>query len=330
MIALWRERGASTPRETVGTWGCVRLERLLAPAGAAPRLRVPVLLVPSIINRARIFDLRPTQSLARHLLERGLDVYLLDWGAPSAADAHLDLADYALGLVRRALRRIEETSGATRAHLFGYCLGGTFALIAATRLSNVASVCALTTPVDLAEPGALGVLTDARLVDLERLAAAWPVVPAPALWLAFQALDPVGIGRKWRGLLGRLRDREQRARFLAQERWLADPVPMTARALRGVVGGLYRENALARGTLVLEGRAISLADGRAPVLNLVAEGDTIVPPAASRALERRWGGPVVTRSFRGGHIGVCVGSRAPQGMWAAAAEWLTSRQEEAA
>ena len=123
-------------------------------------------------------------------------------------------------------------------------------------------------------------------------------------------------------------DEEFKARFLAQEGWLSDPVDVTARALREVVQHLYREDALWQGTLALEGAPVRLQDGRCPVLNLIAKGDGIVPPPASRALAERWGGPVTTREFGGGHVGITVGSRARTGMWSAAAEWLSARDAE--
>jgi polyhydroxyalkanoate synthase len=325
MISLFSKRSRGvTPRTAVSTWGPATLYRLKS---ERPRTHtVPVLLVPSIINRPWILDLREGQSLAANLLDAGLDVFVVDWGEPRLADAHLDFGSYALAGLRHMLAAVRAASGADAAHLFGYCLGGTFALAAATRLEGIASVCALATPVDLSQPGALGVLTDRRLLDIERLTAGYPIVPAAALWTSFQLLDPVGIERKWRGLFKRLRDRERRQRFLAQESWLSDPIPMTARAVRDVVR-LYRENQLAAGTLFLEGAPVRLAEGRVPVLNLIAARDTLVPAAASRSLDGLWGGPVTTHTFSGGHIGVCVGSRAPEGMWRVAREWLRARQE---
>lgn len=291
----------------------------------SPRLGTPVVLVPSLINRAAILDLRPGQSLVEHLLGKGLDVYLVDWGEPSAADAHLDLKAYALRLLPSALQAARRESGADSVHVFGYCLGGTLALIAAAlRPAGIASLLTLTTPVDLREAGSMGVLTDERLVDLERLTRAWPVVPGRALWSAFQALDPTGNLRKAR----RYRANEDagfRARFKAQEAWLNDPVPVTARAIRDVVQ-LYRNNSLAEGRLRLGGHTVSLAAGRAPVLNLVAEYDTIVTRSAAEALSDLWGGEVTTRVFRAGHIGITVGRRAPEELWAEAATWLVSRQ----
>ena len=332
---------APTPRDAVWSRGPVTLFRYRrapgdAPAPApAPAGAEPVLLVPSIINRSYVFDLRRGQSVVAALLAAGLDVWLVDWGTPAQADAHLGLDDYALRLLDGCTAAVRAATGAARVHLFGYCLGGTFALIhAARRPEVVRSVVALTTPVDLSEPGAMGPLTDARLVDLERIARAFPVVPGPALWATFQALDPVGGAAKVRALAqaglpepGQAEadpaTRERAARLRAQEAWLADPVPMTARALRAVVGDLYRENALARGRLVLDGAPVDLAAGRCPVLVAQAQGDTIVPLAASAALAGLWGGPVEAHALPGGHVGVTVGSRAPQGLWALATRWLS-------
>lgn len=329
MIAslLGPRRTLATAHDVVATSGPMRVVRYRSDARVHA---TPVVLIPSIINRAYVLDLRPGQSLAEHLLGLGLDVFLIDWGTPRAVDQGLGFADYGRRLIEVALRAVRRESGAKQAHLLGYCLGGTFALTAAASgVAGIASVVAMTTPVDLAERGPLGVLTDARLLDLERLARAWPVVPGPALWAAFQALDPVGIGRKWRGFRRRRKDAEFRARFEAQETWLADPVPVTRTALLDVVEGLYRQNRLAGGTLSFRGRPVRLAQGRAPVLNLIAESDTLVPASASLALERLWGGPVTTHLFPGGHIGVTVGSRAPKHLWTVAGSWLTASERSA-
>jgi poly[(R)-3-hydroxyalkanoate] polymerase subunit PhaC len=315
-----------TPSQVVWRRGPVRLLRYRTsePAGRS----LPVVLVPSIINRSYVLDLRPGQSFVQHLLARGLDVYMLDWGEPRGVDRDLGLDDYAWTLLRQAVRRARQASGAERVHLLGYCLGGTFSLIAgALGLPGVASIVALTTPVEMGDPGSMRHLIDERLVDLERLARAFPIVPGQALWTAFQSLDPFGTSRKARTLYARRKDEEFVTRFKAQETWLADSVPMTARVLRDVVGGLYRRNALPLGTLRVAGRPVRLADGRVPVLNLIAAHDTVVPPAASRPLAELWGGPVETHEIQAGHIGITVGSKAPTAMWAVVSEWLQARRD---
>lgn len=318
---------APTPFDVALRRGPMTLRRYRAPAGPPARLPVPVVLVPSIINTSVIFDLRPGQSVVAALLERGLDVFLVDWGEPKSADAGLGVGGYALQLLGKAVDAAKQASGAAQVHLFGYCLGGTFALIhAARRPASVASVIALTTPVDLSEPGSMGLLTDARLVDLEPLLRAWKVIPGPALWAAFQALDPTGHSRKLRHALELAGDEERSARHAAQEAWLNDPVAMTSRAVADIVQGLYRDNGLAKGTFVADGAPVDLKQGTAPVLNVIAKGDTIVPASAAKALETLWGGPVTTAELSGGHIGVTVGSKARDNLWRVAGDWLASRQ----
>lgn len=319
----WTKRGARQPADVVWSRGPVKLLRY---RGASARAPLPVVLVPSLINRAAILDLRPGQSFVEHLVAAGLDVYLIDWSEPGPADAHLDLRAYCLRLLPSAFEAARQESGAPALHVLGYCLGGTMALItAALRPAGIASLLTLTTPVDLSEGGSMALLTDERLLDLERLTKAWPIVPGPALWGSFQALDPTGNLRKARRYR-QDKDPESRARFEAQEGWLNDPVAMTARAVRDVVS-LYRHNRLAQGELVLGGQRVDLARGRAPLLNLIAAHDTIVPESAARAIEGLWGGEVSSRTFRAGHIGVTVGSRAKDELWAETCAWLHARQE---
>lgn len=318
--------GGTRPRDLILSRGPLKLYRY---RGEGPRLTEadPVVLVPSIINRAYIFDLREGQSIAAHLLDAGLDVYLLDWGEPCRGDKNLGLEDYGLRLIKPVLRAVRKASGKPRAQLFGYCLGAAFALMAAAApLPQISGVCALTAPFDLERPGSIGTLTDPGLARVEALTAAYPVVPGPLLWTAFQALDLFGPLHKLRGYFKRGDDREFARRFSAQERWLSDPIDMSGRALRDIVA-LYRENSFARGALRLCGQRIDPTAARAPALNLIAERDTIVPADASLALEAAWGGAVETHVFSGGHLGVAVGSRAPKQMWAVASEWLARPKE---
>lgn len=283
----------------------------------------PLLLVPSIINRAYIFDLRKGQSIVGHLLTEGHRVYLIDWGVPTRMDTQLDLGDYCLRMLKDAASTAARDSQAQKVHLFGYCLGGTFSLIFATQYARlVDSVIALTTPVDLKDPGAMGRLIDEKLIEFESLKGGLPIVPGELLWSAFQSLDPLGNLRKTRGFLERQKDQEFVARFKAQESWLADSVPMTARVMEDIVVKIYRNNGLVNETLHLKHKHIQFSKCQVPVVNLVAERDTIVPPAASLALEEIWGGRVENHVFKGGHLGVAVGSKAPQNMWSVVSRWL--------
>ena len=67
------------------------------PPGAAP-----VLVVPSLINRAYILDLAPGNSLLRHLAGAGLRPLLVDWGRPGEAERGFTLDDYIAGRLEQA------------------------------------------------------------------------------------------------------------------------------------------------------------------------------------------------------------------------------------
>ena len=64
----------------------------------------PVLICFALVNRPYILDLQPPRSVVRQLLKRGFDVYLVDWGVPTAADRTLRLEDYVCGFIKNVAR----------------------------------------------------------------------------------------------------------------------------------------------------------------------------------------------------------------------------------
>ena len=52
--------------------------------------KTPLLIISyALINRYHILDLQPEKSWVRNLVEQGFDVYMLDWGSPTAMDKYL-------------------------------------------------------------------------------------------------------------------------------------------------------------------------------------------------------------------------------------------------
>ena len=80
-----------TPRDTLFREGTARLYRFRAASGA-PRAgaAAPLLLVPSLINRWYVLDLREGASMAGALVGAGIDTFCLDWGVPEDEDRYLD------------------------------------------------------------------------------------------------------------------------------------------------------------------------------------------------------------------------------------------------
>ena len=125
----------------------------------------PILLVPPCINKFYIMDLQPANSLVHYTVAQGNTVFMLSWRNVKEDLAHLTWDDYLeLGMFD-AIRVVREISGQDRINPLGFCVGGT---ILATALAALAargeypaeSMTLLTTLLDFAEPGVLGVFVD--------------------------------------------------------------------------------------------------------------------------------------------------------------------------
>jgi polyhydroxyalkanoate synthase subunit PhaC len=291
-----------------------------ASAGGAP-----LLLVPSLINRWYVLDLRAGASLVEALVSRGLDVYCLDWGVPEDEDRYLAWDDVVARLARAA-RFVRRDAGAPTVGLLGYCMGGTLAAIqAALSPAETALLVNLAGPIDFSLAGQLRTMVDAAWFDADAIADAGNI-GAVQMQTGFQALRPTLPLSKWVTLLDRWNEPAQREAFLALEAWGNDNVPFPAAAYRTYIKDLYQRNALVQGEHFVSGRHVDLARVRCPVLTIVADHDTICPPPAATALNEHVGSKdrAVLR-VPGGHVGAVVGSRATRELYPALAAWLEAR-----
>ena len=68
----------------------------------------------------------PTRASSASSCTRGFDVYLIDWGIPSAADRSMRLHDYVCGLHEELSSTfVCRERGSPKLNLLGYCMGGT-------------------------------------------------------------------------------------------------------------------------------------------------------------------------------------------------------------
>ena len=289
------------------------------PAGA------PVLLVPSLINRAYILDLTARRSFARSLRERGLRPYLVDWGAPGAGERGFGLDDYIAGRLAPALEAVRRDAGRPLV-LVGYCMGGTMALPLAARDDggDVAALVLLATPWDFhADDGRQARLVAAHRPALTALADALGALPADALQAMFAALDPLLAARKFSAFAQLPPGSAAAQNFVALEDWLNDAVPLTGPGERACLEDWYGANAPAQGTWRVAGETVRPARVRARALNVVPARDRIVPPASAAALSaalpavETWRPPL-------GHIGMMASPRAKRLLWRRLADWIAA------
>ena len=283
----------------------------------------PLLLVPSLINRATILDLAEGRSMARFLASQGLRVLLLDWGwpdiGPGAADLDALITDR-LGSVITLAAALGGANG--RVTLVGYCMGGLLTLAAALlRPEPVAGLALLATPWNFKTGGGLADLDIPRLLGaLEPVMALTGTLPIDALQMLFNLTEPHSVGDKYRAFGKQAQDSDRARRFVAIEDWLNDGVPLAAPVARACLGQWYGDNAPMRGEWRVAGQKIQPAQLKLPCFAAIPDRDRIVPPESALALAEALPNPVLSRP-NAGHVGMVAGSNAEAALWRPLANW---------
>ncbi|MBV9883133.1 MAG: hypothetical protein JO276_09005, partial [Sphingomonadaceae bacterium] len=155
----------------------------------------PLLYVPPLVNKYYLLDLQPRSSLIRWLVEQGHSLFVISWVNPGPELADKGLADYLeLGPVA-ALGAIRKATGENEADLFGFCMGGTLAAIAAALLAargqgeRIASLTTIGSMFDFAQMGQWATFTEPAQVEaMERHLEAKGVMAAHELQALFSVV----------------------------------------------------------------------------------------------------------------------------------------------
>ena len=301
--------------------------RPLEGVAADQRIRTPVLICYALVNRPSMMDLQQDRSLIRGLLQRGVDVYLIDWGYPDGADRYLGLEDYVQGYLANCVDFLRQSMGHEQINLLGVCQGGTLSLCyTALHRERVRNLIAMVTPVDFRTPE--NVLTKwVEHMDLDALVATTGNVSGDLLNAAFLALMPFRLmSQKYVDVLDQANNPKALENFMRMEKWIFDSPDQAGEMFRQFVSLFYKENRLVKGTLELGGRRVDLKNVNMPVLNIYATQDHVVPPSASEPLERLVGArDYSSYAFPGGHIGIYVSGAAQREVPQRIANWLRER-----
>jgi polyhydroxyalkanoate synthase len=324
-------RVGSTPHDVVleqGRWKLLRYRRE-TPATHAQ----PALFCYALINRPYILDLLPDRSVIGRYLERGFDVYLIDWGVPGDADRGVTLEDHVCGFLAASVAFILREHQRADLHLVGYCMGGTMAVLyTALEPAAVASITLLAAPIDFSgDEGLLELWTGRGQFDVDDFVDTHGNCPGWFLQSCFLAMKPVqNLIEKNLAFFEHLEDPEAITVHFAMERWLNENIPVAGETFREFVKRLYQGNELTRGRFSLGGRPIELGRIRCPLLLLTAARDHLVTPASTEGLRPHVGSSdIQSITIEAGHVGLVVGGKARKTMWPAATRWLAERSSTA-
>ena len=283
---------------------------------------VPLLIIPSLINRAYILDLEPERSFLRFLAGEGFRPYLVDWAEPGKAERDFSLDDYISGRLSQALDIVARHAKAKPVAI-GYCMGGLLALgLAQHRQGYLAGLALLATPWDFhAERIEQARLIGAMTPQFEPLFRLLGELPVDVIQALFAALDPSLALRKFLSFAALDPASAKARQFVALEDWLNDGVALAAPVARETLGDWYGANATMRGTWKLAGRPVRPAAIRLPTIAVIPDQDRIVPPASALALANAIPTCEVLRTATG-HIGMMAGAKALADVWQPLASWL--------
>ena len=312
----------TSPKEVVYRDGHVKLLHYV-PTRPSADLAPPLLIVYSLVNRYDMIDLQPDRSIVRRLLDLGADLYVIDWGYPTASDRWTTMEDY-VDTLGDCADVVRARHGLEKLDVLGICQGGFFTLCyAALNPDRVRNLITMIVPVDFDLDQTL-MAKLSRNTDVDRMVDTLGNVPGRLIAQQFLMRSPFAQHiQKYADLVDLFEDRDGLLTFLRMEKWINDSPDHPGETFRTWIKDCYQQNKLVKGTFVLGERPVRLQDVRVPILNLYGEKDDIVEPASSASLGTYVGSTDVTvRSFPVGHIGMYVSGKTQQRLPATIVEWL--------
>jgi polyhydroxyalkanoate synthase subunit PhaC len=287
--------------------------------------RVPVLLVYSLVGRPNVFDLRPGNSYVERMLERGFDVFLLDWGVPDAADSQVNLESYCDEYIPMACKVALQASAATEITVFGYCLGAVFSALFAAGHPEIplANLVLQTTPIDFRAMGpACKMFVDDR-VDPTIFLDETGNLPPSAVLKGMRMPNPTKHLLAYVDLIHNSHNQAHLSSYQTMVGWSNAHIPIPGAVFLQAVDLFIRQNLLMTGRVPLGDRVVDLADIRCNVLVVTADRDDLVPAEASDPLVGLLTGATVSEiAVPAGHVGLVAGRRAHTEFIPQTLDWL--------
>jgi polyhydroxyalkanoate synthase len=289
----------------------------------------PVLVCYALVNRPYILDLQPDKSVIRQLLARGFEVYMIDWGAPTAADRSLRLEDYVCGFIKNVIDYVTEHEQVSNVNLLGYCMGGAMStMFTAVYPELVKNLVLLAVPIDFSSRDALMHLwTDEKYFDIDALIDTYGNCPAGFLQGCFVMMKPVqNLYEKYYTFYDKMYDSRFVENFFSMEKWVNDNIPVAGETFREFVKKCYQRNQLVKGEFRLGDIPVKLDRITCPVLLLTAKDDHLVPPESTEGIIPHLGSQdVKSMMINAGHVGLVVSSKAQREFWPEATRWIADR-----
>jgi len=127
--------------------------------------KTPLLIVPPCINKYYLLDLGAGNSFVEYAVGQGHQVFLISWRSAVAETQYLTWDDYLTLGPLKAIDVVRDIANVDKVHALGFCVGGTIlscaaGVLAARGEDRLVTMTLLTTMIDFANTGEIGLLID--------------------------------------------------------------------------------------------------------------------------------------------------------------------------
>ena len=243
--------------------------------------KTPLLVVPPCINKYYLLDLGAGNSFVEYAVAQGQQVFLISWRSAVPEIEHLTWDDYLSLGVLKSIEVVRDIASADHVHALGFCVGGTIlscaaGVLAARGENKLATITLLTTMLDFADTGEIGLLIDQNSTTLrEATIGRGGILPGKELAFTFGTLRANDL--IWRYVVeSYLKGATPDAFNLLY--WDSDSVSLPGPMYCWYTRNTYVENKIKEpGATTQCGERIDLSKVNVPIYLLASREDHIVP-----------------------------------------------------
>jgi len=284
-----------------------------------------VVLVPSLVNGAEIFDLYEDRSMCAWFSDEGFRTYLFDWGDLTKDDV-TNCSALITGKLQKALEHLKGENPNAPIHVLGYCMGGTLCVGLVHNAPDLVSSLTL-----LASPwnyhiGAQTLLSRIKfwapsaLMQSEKKGA----LSASSLQMLFASVDPLLTQRKFEKFLD-MSDQEQNFKlFVAVEDWLNNGFDIPENIAQECITQWYLKNVQHEKKWSVGGQNVDPQTIECPIHIVASKKDRLVDYESSMALAAQLNNAEALDPDCG-HIGMIAGAQSIENVWRPIADWMRAK-----
>jgi polyhydroxyalkanoate synthase len=243
--------------------------------------KTPLLIVPPCINKYYLLDLGAGNSFVEYAVAQGHQVFLISWRSAVAETQYLTWDDYLNLGPLKAIDVVRDIADVDQIHALGFCVGGTIlscaaGVLAARREDKLTTMTLLTTMVDFADTGEIGLLIDHAGVALrEATIGSGGILPGKELAFTFGTLRANDL--IWRYVVDSYMKGAPADAFDLLY-WDSDSVSLPGPMYCWYTRNTYLENRIKEpGATTQCGERVDLSKAKIPLYLLASREDHIVP-----------------------------------------------------